>query len=117
MSLQRAESFLSSSHTVSFSLAPPSVKHRHWPFKALPLQFTETESEAGLTQAPKTPQAGNKRELGAVQGGAQSQFLHRGSLLAKHRSPHSPRRVPTPQPSAEVLLAQLLTGPPSHRAA
>lgn len=50
MSLQRAESFLSSSHTVTFSLAPPSVKHWHWPFKALPLQFTEKESEAGVTR-------------------------------------------------------------------
>ena len=90
MSLQRAESFLSGSHTVTFFLAPPSVKRSRWPCKALPLQVTEEESEAGVTHVPKTPQAGNKRNLGTVQGGAQSQFLHCGSLLDKHRNPHSP---------------------------
>lgn len=51
MSLHRAESFLSDSHTVTFSLAPPGMKHPHGPCKALPLQFTEEESEAGVTGA------------------------------------------------------------------
>ena len=89
MPLHRAESFLSGSHTVTFFLAPPSVKDPCWPCKALLFNLQRRSLRLGL-QVPKTPQAGNKRNLGAVQGGAQSQFLHRGSLLAKHRSPHSP---------------------------
>ena len=70
MSLQRAESFLSGSHTVTFFLAPPSVKRSRWPCKALPLQFTEEESEAGVTQVPKTPQAGEGGWAVVVEAGA-----------------------------------------------